>query len=109
MDIGGRGYDDEENPDSKLTGIIVGGIVDVRGTANIEGTILSMYYPDTDRGTAARYYGTNIGYYNDGGEAGDSGIPGDIRIVPHPDYKLPFGIRKRYTLTVIPESYEEVK
>jgi len=109
VDIGGRGYDDEENPDSKLTGIIVGGIVDVRGTADIEGTILSMYYPDTDRGTAARYYGTNIGYYNDGGEAGDSGIPGNIRIVPHPEYQLPFGIRKRYTLTVVPGSYEEVK
>ena len=109
VDIGGRGYDSESNPESKLTGIIVGGIVDIRGTANIEGTILSMYYPDTDRGSAARYYGTNIGFYDDGGEtAGATGFPGDIRIVPQPDNELPFGIRKKYTIKPTQGTYVEL-
>jgi len=109
VDIGGRGYDSESNPNSKLTGIIVGGIVDIRGRANIEGTILSMYYPDTDRGSAARYYGTNIGCDDDGGEtAGATGFPGDIRIVPNSDYTLPLGIRKKYTITLDATSYSEV-
>ena len=109
VDIGGRGYDIEGNPDSTLTGIIVGGIVDIRGRANIEGTILSMYYPDTDRGSAARYYGTNIGCDDDGGETGGAtGFPGDIRIVPQPEFELPFGIRKKYTITAVAGSYEEL-
>ena len=110
VDIGGRGYDGESNPDSKMTGIIIGGIVDVRGTANIEGTILSMYYPDTDLGTGASYYGTNIGFYADGGEtAGASGIEGDIRIVPQPDNVLPFGMRRKYKLAPSPNTYLEHK
>ena len=109
VDIGGRGYDEESNPNSKLTGIIVGGIVDIRGTANIEGTILSMYYPDTDRGTAARYYGTNIGFYADGGETGGAtGFPGNIRIVPQPDNVLPYGMTGKYTLAPNPDSYCEL-
>ncbi len=109
VDIGGRGYDIEGNPDSTLTGIIVGGIVDIRGRANIEGTILSMYYPDTDRGSAARYYGTNIGCDDDGGETGGAtGFPGDIRIVPRPEFELPFGIRKKYTVRAVAGSYEEL-
>jgi len=109
VDIGGRGYDSESNPESKLTGVIVGGIVDVRGTANIEGTILSMYYPDTDRGSAARYYGTNIGFYDDGGEtSGATGFPGDIRIIPQPDNQLPFGIRNKYTIKPTQGTYVEL-
>jgi len=109
VDIGGRGYDSESNPDSKLTGVIVGGIVDIRGTANIEGTILSMYYPDTDRGSAARYYGSNIGCYDDGGEtAGASGLDGNIRIVPRPDNALPFGMQKKYSIKPNADSYTEV-
>lgn len=109
VDIGGRGYDADTNPDSKITGIIVGGIVDVRGVANIEGTILSMYYPDTDRGSAARYYGTNLGFIDDGGEtAGASGVEGDIRIVPNPHNGLPFGMKRKYSLCVESDSYEEL-
>ena len=109
VDIGGRGYDEETNPNSTLTGIIVGGIVDVRGTANIEGTILSMYYPDADRGSAARYYGTNIGFLEDGGETqGATGFPGNIRIVPQPDNVLPFGMQHKYSLAPEPDSYVEV-
>lgn len=107
VDIGGRGYDSETNPDSKLTGVIVGGIVDIRGSASVEGTILSMHEPGTDYGSSAWYYGTNIGYAGLGGEEGDAGVPGNIRLVPQPGMELPFGMRKKYTITVVPESYEE--
>ncbi len=110
VDIGGRGYDSEDNPDSKLTGIIVGGIVDIRGTAYVEGTILSMFCPGEELlGSSARYYGTNIGYYYDGGECGDAGIPGNICIVPTPEYQLPYGIRQKYTIKAMTSSYKELK
>ena len=107
VDIGGRGYEDGNN--SVLSGLIVGGIVDIRGTANVEGTVLSMFYPDTDRGTAARYYGSNVGFLDDGGECGGgTGFDGDIRIVPNPDNPMPDGINKRYTLSPTAGSYTEL-
>ncbi len=80
-----------ENGNSELTGAIVGGIVDVRGNANIEGTIISMY----DATSHSSGYVTNIGAtLGDGGsetsEAGDIGV---IRIKPSPDRLLPSGMK----------------
>lgn len=73
-----------------LTGAIVGGIVDVRGNAEIYGTIISMY--DTTPHSSG--YVTNIGAtLSDGGsettELGDIGV---ISITPEEDMMLPSGI-----------------
>ncbi len=75
---------------NQLTGAIVGGIVDVRGNANIEGTIISM--ADTTMYTSG--YVTNIGAtLNDGGsETTTIDDVGTIIIEPEPDRKLPSGI-----------------
>jgi hypothetical protein len=73
-----------------LTGAIVGGIVDIRGNAQIYGTIVSMY--DTTPHSSG--YVTNIGAtLGDGGsettELGDVGV---ISITPEEDTMLPSGI-----------------
>ncbi|MBI9016655.1 MAG: pilus assembly PilX N-terminal domain-containing protein [Phycisphaerae bacterium] len=76
---------------NQLTGAVIGGIVDVRGNAQIDGTIISM--TDTTQWTSG--YVTNIGVtLSDGGsettEIGDIGI---INIRPDQEKMLPSGIK----------------
>jgi hypothetical protein len=94
---------------STLTGIIVGGIVDVRDYAEIHGTILSMAQLDiASLGSGARHYATNIGSY-----AGDPEVPGSwnppayIHIRPQPENLLPYGMKRHYTVTLNPNTYVE--
>ena len=92
--------------ESVLTGLVVGGIVDVRGNANIDGTLLSIYDPGP-LGSVAAQYGTNVGFSDENSEAG---IPGDIgTIYIHPDAgrMLPVGISSDVIIVPLPESYTE--
>ncbi len=75
---------------NELTGAIVGGIVDVRGNADIYGTIISMC--DTTNWTSG--YVTNIGVtLDDGGsETSEPGDIGVINITPDKKKMLPSGI-----------------
>lgn len=83
-----------------LKGIVVGGIVDVRDYARIEGTILSMATIHNDPfGIKALLYGTNIG---------SAWGATNIRITPKPENHLPSAIRKKYTLLVAAGSYREL-
>jgi hypothetical protein len=80
----------EQSENNILTGAIIGGIVDVRGNAQIYGTIISMC--DTTQWSSG--YVTNIGAtLDDGGsettELGDIGV---IDITPDEDQMLPNGI-----------------
>jgi hypothetical protein len=92
--------------ESVLTGLVVGGIVDVRGNANIDGTILSMYDP-SPLGKVASQYGTNVGFSDENGEAGIPEDVGTIYIHPDPDRMLPAGIKSSVIVVPIPESYTE--
>lgn len=88
-----------------LTGAIVGGIVDVRGNAQVYGTIISM--ADTTMYTSG--YVTNIGAtLADGGsettEVGDVGV---IRVTPAADTLLPSGISSPIVLAPNPTTYSE--
>jgi len=79
-----------QSENNVLTGAIIGGIVDVRGNAQIYGTIISMC--DTTQWSSG--YVTNIGAtLDDGGsettELGDIGV---IGITPDQDQMLPSGI-----------------
>ena len=79
-----------QSENNVLTGAIVGGIVDVRGNAQIYGTIISM----ADTTNYPSGYVTNIGVtLEDGGsettEPGDIGI---IEITPGEEQMLPSGI-----------------
>jgi len=95
----------EQNDNNVLTGAIVGGIVDVRGNAQIYGTIISMC--DTTQWSSG--YVTNIGAtLNDGGsettELGDIGV---ISITPEEDKMLPSGITSPIVIKTLQETYSE--
>jgi len=94
-----------ESDNNVLTGAIVGGIVDVRGNAQIYGTIISMC--DTTQWSSG--YVTNIGAtLDDGGsettEAGDVGV---ISITPDEDKMLPSGISSPIVIKPLQDTYSE--
>ncbi len=97
------------NPDlgdnNILTGAIVGGIVDVRGNAQINGTILSMY----DTTIYSSGYVTNIGAtLDDGGsETTEEGDVGAIEITPDSDQMLPSGISSPIVIKPDLKTYSE--
>ena len=96
----------EENSDSVIKGAVVGGIVDIRGNANIEGTIISMY----DTFAHSGGYVTNIGFAEDGG--GEGGVPedvGTIVITPAKDRMLPGGIISNIVIVPDQETYKQVQ
>ncbi len=99
-----------ESSDSKITGILVGGIVDIRDNAVIEGTILSMANLD-NISSGIQYYGTNLGYWEGDFEESGGSVPmsANITITPNPDSVLPLGIRKKYTISPNIGTYVEIK
>ena len=87
-----------DNSNSKLTGLVVGGLVDVRGEAKIDGTILSMFYPDIDMGVGRAEIRTNIGFFDDEeGSVPDDAV-GTVHIKPNPDRMMPMGIVTRIVI-----------
>ena len=95
-------YDESE---SVLTGLVVGGIVDVRGNANVNGTILSMFAPTGWRLSGA--YATNVGFSDENSESGIPEDIGTIHIHPDPDRMLPLGMKSNITIDPNQESYTE--
>ena len=104
----------------KLSGTIVAGVLDIRGTALVEGTLLMTYRPQ--EGVGALHYGgtpdafnTTIGYFGstDGdGEGAASSDPlfagfGEIVLRYDPDAKLPDGIPWPIQLQPEPGTYWE--
>lgn len=94
-----------QSENNVLTGAIIGGIVDVRGNAQIYGTIVSM--ADTTQWSSG--YVTNIGAtLNDGGsettELGDVGV---IGITPDADQMLPNGIISPIVIKPQQDTYTE--
>ncbi len=103
MDLGNTNPEQSDN--NVLTGAIVGGIVDIRGNAQIYGTIISM--ADTSSWTSG--FVTNIGAtLDDGGsettELGDIGV---ISITPEEDMMLPSGITSPIIIKPDQNTYSE--
>lgn len=95
----------EQSDYNVLTGAIIGGIVDVRGNAQVYGTIISMC--DTSQWSSG--YVTNIGAtLDDGGnettELGDIGV---IEITPDQDKMLPSGITSPIVIVPMQDTYCE--
>ncbi len=95
----------EQSDNNVLTGAIVGGIVDIRGNAQIYGTIISMF----DTTPYSSGYVTNIGAtLEDGGsettELGDIGV---ISITPEEDTMLPSGITSPIVIKPDQSTYSE--
>jgi hypothetical protein len=111
---------DNGNAHVQLTGTIVTGIMDIRGSADVHGTLLMTFHPEADKGPL--YYGgspdafnTTIGYFgNDDGD-GEGVEPGDpnfngyghIQIRYDPDAELPDGIPWPLQCSADPSSYME--
>ena len=94
-----------QSDNNVLTGAIVGGIVNVRGSAQIYGTIISMC--DTTQWSEG--YVTNIGAtLDDGGsettELGDIGV---ISVTPEQDKMLPSGITTPIVIKPLQDTYSE--
>jgi hypothetical protein len=110
--------DPEDTPKVKLKGTIVAGILDIRGTADLWGTLLMTFQPTVDEGPL--FYGgltdafnTTIGYFgpSDGdGEGSDDAAAfgfGEITLRYNPDAKLPDGIPWPITIETDPITYTE--
>jgi len=95
----------EQNDNNVLTGAVIGGIVDVRGNAQIYGTIISMC--DTTQWSSG--YVTNIGAtLDDGGsETTEQGDIGVISITPDEDKMLPSGITSPIVIISDQSTYSE--
>ena len=95
----------QQSENNVLTGAIIGGIVDVRGNAQVYGTIVSMC--DTTQWSSG--YVTNIGAtLDDGGnettELGDVGV---VEITPDADQLLPNGIISPIVIKPQQSTYSE--
>lgn len=86
VNLGDANNGEVENDENVIKGLVVGGIVDIRGNAEIEGTVISMC--DTSQWTNG--FVTNIGAtLNDGGsETTSIEDIGTIEITPDPQQKL---------------------
>jgi len=103
VDIGNTNPTRSDN--NVLTGAVVGGIVDVRGHAQVYGTIISMF----DTSPYPSGYVSNIGAtLGDGGsETTDPGDVGVITITPDPRNLLPSGIMSPIVIKPDPQTYSE--
>ncbi len=115
-----QNIDPDLTPRVKLKGTVIAGVMDVRGSAEIHGTLLLTYRPATGLGPlfyggAPEAFNTTLGYFGplDGDGEGllpeDAGFQGfgEIRLRYDPDAKLPDGIP--WPITAIPQrdSYRE--
>lgn len=98
----------EDGSVSVIKGIILGGVVDIRGNVQVDGTIVSMHAPSADDwGGGTSQVATNIGFSDENAEAG--GDPdGVITISPSPDRMLPIGISTKILMSRDGASYNEL-
>jgi hypothetical protein len=99
----------ESSSESVLKGVVLGGIVDIRGNVKVDGTIISMADPDPEEwGSAAGQVATNIGYSDENQEAGIPEEDGVIFVSPDPDRNLPIGMSSKIILSMDADSYVEL-
>lgn len=112
--------DPDLTPRIKLKGTVIAGVMDIRGTADVLGTLLMTFRPSPGQGPLAyngqpEAFNTTLGYFGpldgDGegalpGEAGFSGF-GEIRLQYDPNAKLPDGIPWPASADPVANSYQE--
>jgi hypothetical protein len=109
-----------EAPKVKLKGTIIAGVFDIRGTADVFGTMLMTYRPVGGEGPLfygglADAFNTTIGYFHasdgdsEGGDPGDVDFDGfgEITLRYNPNAKLPDGIPWPITIQPDPQTYVE--
>lgn len=104
---------------SEIVGLVIGGCVDLRDKVRVHGTVVSMAEICDEDGniimgqsaswlTGTGVCGANLGNQSDGSEGGGDESNNDIDIWPNPDNVMPLGIKKKYSLCAIPDSYREL-
>lgn len=115
IDVGNFANADEK---VKLLGTIVAGVMDIRGSAYLEGTLLSTYSPVEGEGPlffggSTASFNTTIGYFGPEDGDGEGQNPssevgfGNITIKYNPDLALPDGIMAPIKTKFVPGSYVE--
>ncbi len=104
----------------KLRGTIIAGILDVRGTADVHGTLLMTFRPVKNQGPLfydgqPDMFNTTIGYFGPLDGDGEGALPGaggfqgfgEITLRYDPNAKLPDGIPWPISVEAIPATYLE--
>ena len=112
--------DPDLTPRVKLKGTIIAGVMDIRGTADVLGTLLMTYRPLP--GAGALYYNgqpeafnTTLGYFGALDGDGEGAVPGtdgfsgfgEVRLSYDPHAKLPDGIPWPASVEAVANSYHE--
>lgn len=124
IDVGNFNNQTNSDPDLtarvKLKGTIVSGVMDVRGTADVLGTMLMTFRPIPGQGPLyyngqPEAFNTTLGYFGSLDGDGEGALPGsstfsgfgEIRLRYDPDAKLPDGIPWPASIDAVPDSYRE--
>ncbi|MEY3025662.1 MAG: hypothetical protein RLZZ238_559 [Planctomycetota bacterium] len=124
IDVGNFSNEVSADPDLtarvKLKGTIIAGVMDIRGTADVLGTMLMTFRPIPGEGPLhyngqPEAFNTTLGYFGtldgdgEGALPGDSGFSGfgEIRLRYDPDAKLPDGIMWPASIDPVADSYRE--
>ncbi|MBC24354.1 MAG: hypothetical protein CMJ32_10620 [Phycisphaerae bacterium] len=115
-----QAVDPDETATVKLKGVIIAGILDVRGTADVFGTLMMTFHPKDGEGPLfydgqVNAFNTTIGYFGPLDGDGEGTDPtsgefegfGEITLRYNPDAMLPDGIPWPITMETIPMSYRE--
>lgn len=124
VDVGNFTNQVNTNPDLtarvKLKGTIIAGIMDIRGTADVLGTLLMTFRPIPGEGPLyyngqPEAFNTTLGYFGSLDGDGEGALPGsstfngfgEIRLRYDPDAKLPDGILWPASVEPVADSYRE--
>jgi len=124
VDVGNFSNQVDADPDLtarvKLKGTIIAGVMDIRGTADVLGTMLMTFRPVPGQGPLhyngmPEAFNTTLGYFGaldgdgEGSTPDDAGFSGfgEIRLRYDPDAKLPDGILWPASIDAVADSYRE--
>jgi hypothetical protein len=112
--------DPDLTPRVRLRGTIVAGVMDVRGTADLFGTLLMTFRPVAGAGPLAyngipESFNTTIGYFGTDAGDGEGALPGsagfagfgEIRLRYDPDARLPDGVPWPISSSPVENTYRE--
>ncbi len=112
--------DPDLTPRVKLKGTIIAGVMDIRGTADVLGTLLMTFRPVPGVGALGyngqpEAFNTTLGYFGPLDGDGEGALPGDagfvgfgeVRLRYDPNAKLPDGIPWPASVEAVSDSYRE--
>jgi hypothetical protein len=124
VDVGNFANEVAADPDLtarvKLKGTVIAGVMDIRGTADVAGTLLMTFRPIPGQGPLhyngqPEAFNTTLGYFGSLDGDGEGALPGsatfsgfgEIRLRYDPDAKLPDGIPWPASVEPVADSYRE--